>query len=168
MNARIGLFLISSALLLGLLFLGPKAESFFLQAKTNPDENTAQKITQPPTNPAVGWETMPVKKLPVTLHEFLPADVKEVRSITGSLRKELFPVALDGTLPTLTTEALLSDKPAILLSTDNIKFALVYKLKMATVSCPKGQVALISVIKTTIEKAEFRKNEFCERPLNEP
>jgi hypothetical protein len=168
MNARIGLSLFCSVLLMGLLFPGARAESYFFQAKTNPDEKVTQQVTQKPTPPAVGWETIPVKKLPAVLREFLPTDVKEVRSITGSLRKELFPVALDGTLPTLTTEVLLSDKPAILLATDNIKFALVYKLKIATVSCPKGQGALISVIKTTIEKAEFRKNEFCERPLNEP
>jgi hypothetical protein len=103
------------------------------------------------------YQTLSIEKLPASLIERLPKGTKLVSSIEGDLRKQLFQGTLDEIRPFLAVEALKSNRPAVLLSSDSTRFSLVFPSKSAKSGCDFGGskgAPMISVV-TTLKASPF-------------
>lgn len=74
----------------------------------------------------VKFETLPYKKLPDVVRRSLPESFKSVRSVTGSLRENVFRGTIDEIRPSLIEEVKRSGLPAALVAAKDTQFAAVY------------------------------------------
>ena len=96
------------------------------------------------------FKTVGATELPAVLKSFLPDGTRSVRSLQGSLKKNLFDGTLDEIRPFLSAESVASKIPAALINEDGKRFSLVYKDDKSTASCgdaAKG-TPMVSVMTT--------------------
>lgn len=117
-----------------------------------------------PVASTLQYEDVKTTDLPLEIRKRLPNETRMVRAMTGNLRKFLFQGTLDEIRPALIVQAVQSGRPAVLLSEDQKRFSIVWKVEKKKQCRDQDKMNEFKVVQTLHDnegRDTVRESGFC-------